>query len=387
MSTISKQDYFDELISSVNLCDLCPRLCKRKKVLSTLNGNISSKVLFIAEAPGRLGAECSGVPLYGDATGNNFEMLLSNIGWQRQDVFITNAILCNPQDEKGNNATPTKAEIENCSYYLNMVLELVKPEVVVTLGVKALEAINIIEKHSYSLNRDVAKLLPWHGMRVFPLYHMSPRAMIHRPIIKQRADFIALSHEVSPTKGLKKNRTSMQVERMDSKKQSKLIEMVEYIVNTLGELSFFKLTKLLFLIDYHYLSDNGNTMSNAIYLRMQEGPWIPYLKDIVRDSKAIHTITRNRQPMVVSNALMSSMNECNLSQEEKKYINQYTEKYKDSTDAQIKRAVYLTKPMRCILREEKTGKNMTRVPVMYKNKTVDQIGAIDGGDGQGPIAK
>lgn len=386
MSTISKQEYFDELISSVNLCDLCPRLCKRKKVLSALNGNISSKVLFIAEAPGRLGAECSGVPLYGDATGNNFEMLLSNIGWERQDVFITNAILCNPQDENGNNATPTKAEVENCSYYLNMVLELVKPEVVVTLGVKALEALNNIEKHSYSLNRDVAKLLPWHGMKVFPLYHMSPRAMIHRPIIKQRADFIALSHEVSPTRGLKKNRTFMQTERTDSKKQPKLVEMVEYIVSTLGELSFFKLTKLLFLIDYHYLADKGNTMSNAIYLRMQEGPWIPYLKDIVRESKAIHTITRNRKPTVVSN-LRGHIKECSLSHEEKHFIDQYVERYKDSTDAQIKQIVYLTKPMKYMLREERAGRNMIKVPVMYKNKTADQVGTIDSGDEQGPTVK
>lgn len=78
------------------------------------------------------------------------------------------------------------------------------------------------------------------------------------------------------------------------------------------------------------------------------------------------------------------MIKCNLSQEERSFIDQYAEKYKDSTDEQIKRAVYLTKPMKYILREERTGKSFTKVPVMYKNKTVDQIGAIDGGDGQEP---
>jgi DNA polymerase len=75
-------------------------MCNRRKVLSANNGNLNSKVVFIAEAPGRLGAECTGIPLYGDKTGENFEMLLGNIGWKREDVFITNSILCNPQDER-----------------------------------------------------------------------------------------------------------------------------------------------------------------------------------------------------------------------------------------------------------------------------------------------
>ena len=84
----NKDAAFNSLLSSVDKCDICPRMCNRKKVLSQMNGNINSKVVFIAEAPGRLGAECTGIPLYGDVTGNNFETLLSNIGWTREDIFI-----------------------------------------------------------------------------------------------------------------------------------------------------------------------------------------------------------------------------------------------------------------------------------------------------------
>ena len=46
----------------------------RRKVFSEANGNIDSKALFIAEAPGRLGADKTGIPLYGDRTGDNFEL-------------------------------------------------------------------------------------------------------------------------------------------------------------------------------------------------------------------------------------------------------------------------------------------------------------------------
>ena len=88
---------FKGLISEVKNCKKCPRMCGRTKVLSKKNGNINSKVMFIAEAPGRHGADRTGVPLDGDKTGDNFEELLKHIGWKREDVFITNAVLCNPQ--------------------------------------------------------------------------------------------------------------------------------------------------------------------------------------------------------------------------------------------------------------------------------------------------
>ena len=151
------QDYhqnmrFEDLIQSVQHCDLCDRLACRNKILSEANGNIKSKVLFIAEAPGRLGADRTGIPLFGDCTGNNFEAFLSSIGWNRENVFITNAVLCNPRQENGNNATPTNEEVENCSVYLEMAISLVDPDVIVPLGLTALSALNMIRPHNITVN-------------------------------------------------------------------------------------------------------------------------------------------------------------------------------------------------------------------------------------------
>ncbi len=367
----NKEKIFNSLLSSVNKCDICPRMCNRKKVLSDLNGNIDSKVIFIAEAPGRLGAECTGIPLYGDATGNNFETLLSNIGWNREEIFITNAILCNPQDEHGNNATPTKEEICNCSYYLNMVLELIEPEVIVTLGAKALEALNNIENHKYTLKENVATLVSWHGTKIFPMYHMSPRAAIHRSLIQQRTDFIALSHEVSPITGLKKDlNRKYQHTKFDVSKQAKLTAMSEYIVYYLKSLSFFKLTKLLYLIDYNHLVEYNTTISSSIYLRMQEGPWIPYLKNIIQESNNIKTIKENGKAILI---YCSNDTNFNLSHEEISFINTLLNEMRLFTDSQMKTRVYLTKPMKYILRKEKNGTMMLKTPVLYKNTTVEEL--------------
>jgi uracil-DNA glycosylase len=100
-SSFSKEQRLNDLSEAVQHCTLCPRLCNRKKVLSDANGNVNSKILFVAEAPGRLGADRTGIPLYGDQTGDNFEVLLADVGWKREQVFITNAVLCNPCTEQG----------------------------------------------------------------------------------------------------------------------------------------------------------------------------------------------------------------------------------------------------------------------------------------------
>src|SRR4030043_19536 len=111
----SKQSRFASLVTRVQDCSICPRMGQRRRVLSASNGSLESSVVFIAEAPGRLGADRFGIPLFGDQTGRNFESLISNAGISRDSIFITNAVLCNPRKAGGNNDSPTTTEARNCS--------------------------------------------------------------------------------------------------------------------------------------------------------------------------------------------------------------------------------------------------------------------------------
>ncbi len=149
--------------------------------------------MFIAEAPGRLGGDKYGIPLYGDQTGKNFERFLHYAGLARDFVFITNAILCNPRRENGNNSSPTTTEIRNCSFILNDTIELINPDYIVTLGTKALSALNWILPHGKTLSNHIAQLFKWKNSRVFPLYHPGPMALIRRPLFQQYKDYEALS--------------------------------------------------------------------------------------------------------------------------------------------------------------------------------------------------
>lgn len=181
----SKQSQFADLVTRVQRCDLCPRMQDRRKVLGPPNGNLYSPIVFIAEAPGRLGADKFGIPLYGDQTGQNFELLIASAGLRRESIFITNAVLCNPRTPHGNNDSPKLAEIRNCSRYLTEILEIIKPRFVVPLGRVALASLDAIEPHGITLSQGVAKEFLWHGYVVYPLFHPSPRNMARRTKYEQ----------------------------------------------------------------------------------------------------------------------------------------------------------------------------------------------------------
>lgn len=188
----SKQLQFADLVERVQNCSLCPRMAQRTRVLSPLNGHLDSSAVFIAEAPGRLGADKFGIPLFGDQTGRNFEWLISSAGISRAAIFITNAVLCNPRAVDGKNDSPTITEIRNCSIYLKETLEIIGPKYVVPLGSVALASLNIIEPHNVSLSQGTGKLFPWNQYLVFPLFHPGPRAFIRRGKAQQAKDYEVL---------------------------------------------------------------------------------------------------------------------------------------------------------------------------------------------------
>ena len=193
----SKQLQFADLIARVLNCNLCPRMSQRRPVLGQSNGNLNAPVVFIAEAPGRLGADKFGIPLFGDQTGRNFEWLISSAGISREYIFITNAVLCNPRKADGNNDSPAKSEIRNCTMYLKETLDIIKPKYVVSLGKVALTALRMIHPIEIELRESVGQLFSWNGYQVYPLFHPGPRAFIWRPKAQQAKDYEAIGHLIA----------------------------------------------------------------------------------------------------------------------------------------------------------------------------------------------
>jgi len=369
--SFSKEARFEDLVESVQHCDLCSRLCAGRKILSPANGNLHSRVLFVAEAPGRLGAAKTGIPLYGDRTGDNFGALLGNIGWNREDVFITNAVLCNPKHENGNNAPPTREEVDNCSAYLEMVVTLISPDVIVPLGTTALNALGILAPHGIALRASVARLIPWRTIGLFPMYHPGPRAILHRSLARQRADFMLLAKVVHPITGLTNRR----------KRRSKIIASLPTQISTAqhiarllldlgGRMAYFKMTKLMYLIDLTSLRTRGYTIANSIYLRQVDGPWPPQLNSALEALQGyeVYRYFVGKAPMIAPGP--SPRFEIQLDAETLDIVRGVFGHYGSKSNAELKQAVYCTDLMKHVLREESSGAKMINRPIIYENKTI-----------------
>lgn len=126
---------FDTLQKEYRTCTRCPALCQSRSQVVFGSGNPQAKVLFIGEAPGAT-EDKEGIPFCG-MSGKILQELLGTIGLQRDDVYITNTILCRPE----NNRNPDKKEVENCRERLDQLISIMKPKVIVTIGNFATERI------------------------------------------------------------------------------------------------------------------------------------------------------------------------------------------------------------------------------------------------------
>jgi len=115
--------------------------------------------MIVGLAPGKDGADLTGIPFTRDPSGQLINEMLLVAGLSREeDVFITNLVKCNPKDDRGRNRTPSKKEIENCLPHLRCEISYLKPRIVVPLGRAATEFI---------LNTRISKMREFHGRKRF----------------------------------------------------------------------------------------------------------------------------------------------------------------------------------------------------------------------------
>ncbi len=145
--------------------------------------------MFVGEAPGRFGAGRTGVPFAGDVAGRRFEALLAEAGLTREEVFVTNTVLCLPLDSKLRNRPPSRAERANCAPWLRETIECVQPLLVVAMGRIALECLRELHAHLLELRDAGGQPVDWAGRRLAVVYHPGARSQVHRPWADQRRDW------------------------------------------------------------------------------------------------------------------------------------------------------------------------------------------------------
>jgi len=126
------------------------------------SGDPQADLVFVGEAPGQREDE-QGVPFVGPS-GQLLEELLGEIGLTRDQVYITNVVKCRPP----RNRDPRQTEIDACKGYLRTQLQLIDPQVVVTLG-------NFSSKLLLNTEVGITRLrgtaYEWWGRHLVPTFH------------------------------------------------------------------------------------------------------------------------------------------------------------------------------------------------------------------------
>jgi uracil-DNA glycosylase family 4 len=151
----------DELAMEAAACTRCRLSAGRTQVVFA-DGNPDADLMFIGEGPG-YHEDLQGVPFVG-AAGQLLNRLLGEIGLRREDVRITNVVLCRPPG----NRDPMPDEIEACRPFLTQHVELVDPKVVCTLGNFATR---VILDRPVAISRVRGERHPWRGRVVIPTFH------------------------------------------------------------------------------------------------------------------------------------------------------------------------------------------------------------------------
>ena len=92
------------------------------------DGNPQARIMFVGEAPGRE-EDIEGLPFVG-RSGQLLNRMIAAIGLDRSNAYIANVIPWRPPG----NRTPTPQETQICLPFIQRQIELVNPDVLVTLG-------------------------------------------------------------------------------------------------------------------------------------------------------------------------------------------------------------------------------------------------------------
>ncbi len=362
-----KEAKFLDLVDRVRACQKCPRMNGSARVLGPGCGPLDAPLMFVGEAPGRLGADGSHLPFHGDKSGHNFEKLIEQVGISRYEAFVTNSVLCNPKDANGNNSTPTPVEISNCAPFLRETIGLLDPPIVVTLGAVALKACNAIEAHTLSLREHVRTNHTWMRRTLIPVYHPGQRAMIHRSFANQLSDYQFVAESL---RRLTKPRRKQGVTKPRSESEKLGLVVQRALRGSPNGLSYFALHKLCFLAEIATLEATGERLTNAYVVRQKDGPYfvdlhlakLPHLVLGLQTWSERGKVFLRLQPQV---ELLDCEDSPKLSGHDEATIQRVLAKYGHLPDEELKRVVYLSKFMRALLRRERSsGANLYNAAVL-----------------------
>lgn len=166
-------------------CTKCGLADHRHRVVFG-EGNIHADIMLIGEGPGRVEDE-TGRPFVGPS-GQLLDEMLEKVGLRRDDLYVANVIKCRPPM----NRDPQPEEIKECFPYLRAQVALVKPRIIVCLGV---HASRLVLGRDVRITKEHGKIHRVKNFTIIPTFH--PAALLHNPqnVPMAEADFEIIGEE------------------------------------------------------------------------------------------------------------------------------------------------------------------------------------------------
>lgn len=162
LPTAEKARLLDDLNRlQVSVCTKC-RLCQTRTHTVFGEGDPDARIMFIGEGPGET-EDQTGRPFVGRA-GELLDKMIRAMGLQRQQVYIANVVKCRPPG----NRTPAPDEVETCTPHLVEQARIIRPRVIMTLG---LPATRYITGSTLTMGRLRGQWHTWRGIKVLPTFH------------------------------------------------------------------------------------------------------------------------------------------------------------------------------------------------------------------------
>jgi DNA polymerase len=166
---VLKLPVLDEVRTELGECTRC-KLHKGRHTIVFGVGNPRARLMFVGEAPGE-DEDLQGIPFVGKA-GQLLTKMIEAMGLARGDVYICNTVKCRPP----NNRNPEPDELAACEPFLKGQLTAVKPEVIVTLGKFAAQA---LLREDSPISRMRGQWKTYAGIPLMPTFH--PAYLLRSP--------------------------------------------------------------------------------------------------------------------------------------------------------------------------------------------------------------
>ncbi len=168
-----RQETLEEVRADLGDCQRCALSQGREQIVFGA-GSPAARMVLVGESPGRK-EDQQGIPFVGES-GRLLERILFAMGFKREDVYICNVLKCH----SSKNREPRVEEIAACTPFLKRQLASLQPQVIVTLGSFATQALLDTSQPISSLRGH------WQnhaGIAVMPTYH--PAFLLRNPALKR----------------------------------------------------------------------------------------------------------------------------------------------------------------------------------------------------------